>query len=125
FSRAASQIAEIHDHLLRTEVYRGVRPLPVAASGLCGLPAVALPPLIIPGGEPLAFVLFWTVAAIASGLTAATPSILRYLRSHSAMERRKTRRVAAQLAPCFAAGGGIAVAAARLGSPMLSALPGL
>src|SRR5215467_7789583 len=41
FSRALEQIAEIHEHLAKTEVYRGWRSLPVASSALVGLAAAA------------------------------------------------------------------------------------
>jgi hypothetical protein len=52
-SRALSQIAEIHQQIAKGELYRGYRPLPVAASGLIGIVAASLQPRDLPVRDPV------------------------------------------------------------------------
>src|SRR3972149_2140891 len=51
YAKALDQISEIHQHLARTEIYRGYRSVPVALSGAVGVLAAVGPALVplLPG----------------------------------------------------------------------------
>ena len=58
-SRALEQIAEIHEHLAKTEVYRGWRSLPVASSAVVGLAAAAWQSASAKPLDAWSFTIFW------------------------------------------------------------------
>jgi hypothetical protein len=123
--RALDQIAEIHEHLARGEVYRDYRALPVGLSGVGAVLAAALQrPLI--GEQPgIAFVGYWlTVAAVCAAIAAS--GVLRgYLQAPSPAQRRHTRTVVGQLAPSLVAGVLISVPLGLAGPRLMDLLPGL
>jgi hypothetical protein len=120
---ALGQIAQIHDHLARAEVYRGFHPLGVALSGAVGLAAAVLQPWLVSPDDPIAFVRFWLVVAAVGGVAGVSPALNAYLRREDEFARRRTRRVIGQFAPCVAAGLAVTPALARTG--FVPYLPGL
>lgn len=68
---ALRQIAEIHGHLDRSEMYRGYRSLSVWLTGVCALVATALQLRLFQPVTPLDFVWFWVgVAGVCGGIGA-------------------------------------------------------
>ncbi len=124
-TRAVSQISEIHEHLVKGEVYRGYRALPIAASGLVGLAAALLQPAFVWPGGPAGFVGYWLVVAAIAGLTGMGEIPFNYLFRDDAEARRRTRRVVGQFAPCLAAGVAAGWAFAAVGRPAIDLLPGV
>jgi hypothetical protein len=124
-SQALDQISEIHGHLDRTEVYRGLRPLTVAFSGLLALAAAALAPRLL-GPEPgLAFLACWLGVAAASVAACAADVARSYWLREDASARRRTRRLLGQFAPCLAVGLAVTAAVAVQDASYLHLLPGL
>jgi hypothetical protein len=123
-SDALGQIALIHDHLARAEVYRGFHPFGVALSGLVGLAAAAAQPWLVAPDDAAAFVRYWLVVAAVGAGVGISRALDAYLRREDEFARRRTRRVIGQFLPCVAAGLTVTVALAR-SEPLVSYLPGL
>jgi len=125
YAKALDQISEIHQHLARTEVYRGYRSLPVALSGLVGLIAAALQAPGLGAADPVGFVLFWTAIAVMAALVGSSEIAFNYLFREDALGRRRTRMVFGQFAPSVAAGAVATVALVTPGAAFVPLLPGL
>jgi len=125
YVKALSQISEIHQHLARTEVYRGYRPVPVALSGIVGLAAAALQAPGLAARDPIGFVLFWTAIAGVAGLAGSSEIAFNYLFREDAFERRRTRAVIGQVAPSILAGAVITLTFTGLSAALVPLLPGL
>jgi hypothetical protein len=125
YGRALSQISAIHQHLARTEVYRGYRPVPVALSGLVGLLAAALQTPRLAATDPLGFVIFWTAIAAVAALAGSSEIAFTYLFRQQASERRRTRLVIGQFLPSLVAGRVITLALVTLSLALVPLLPGL
>ncbi|HEY7449425.1 MAG TPA: hypothetical protein VH702_14820 [Vicinamibacterales bacterium] len=103
YSSAADQISAIHQQLVKTEIYRGYRPLPVALSGMCGAAGSLFQPYLVPRGNVRSWVVYWGIVAVFGGLVAGSGTVLNYL-WESEHGRRRTRRVLGQLGPALLAG---------------------
>jgi hypothetical protein len=123
--RALDHIHEIHQHLSRSEMYRGIRSAPVALSGLAAVAAGFLQPILVPEKDPVGFVGFWVSVAGVNALVGAALAGWRYWRHEDAAHRRTTRQVAAQFLPCLAAGGIVTMGIVLSGPAAISWLPGL
>ncbi len=121
---ALDQLDRIHDQLTKGEVYRGFRVPAVALVGAVGLLAAVAQRWIVPNGDALAFVWYWSIiggTGVALGFAAAARS---YLFREDDFERRRTRRVMGQFLPCVLAGGLLTVALARTDG-FVPLLPGM
>ena len=125
YAKALDQISEIHQHLARTEVYRGYRSVPVALSGAVGVLAAVLQAPALGAADPIGYVLFWTAIACVAGLVGCSEIAFNYLVREDAFERRRTRVVIGQFAPSVAAGAVVTVALATLSTALVPLLPGL
>lgn len=123
--RAAEQIAEIHRHLSRSEVYRGWRAAPVALSGIIGLAAAWLQKPALGQGDAVAFVIYWSAVAVAAAAAGMSEIFYNYIVSDAAFGRRQTRRVAAQFLPAIGVAALATATFVRLGAALLVLLPGL
>lgn len=123
-SRALSQIAEIHQQIAKGELYRGYRPLPVAASGLIGIVAASLQPRDLPARDPVAFVWYWCVVAALAGLVGVSEIAYNYVRENDT-ERRRTRRVVGQFLPSMVGAAAITASFVHLSDTLIPLLPGL
>jgi hypothetical protein len=121
--RAAEQIAEIHRHLAKGELYRGWRAAPVALSGVIGLAAAWLQRPALGTSDPIAFVIYWS--AVAAAAAAAGGSEILYGIIRDPIARRQARRVAEQFLPPIAAAALITVTFVRLGAALVALLPGV
>ena len=124
-SRALTQIAEIHQQIAKAEVYRGYRPLPVAASGLIGIAAAALQARYSLASEPDAFVLYWGTVAIAAAAVGASEIAYHYVSNDAEADRGRTRLVIGQFLPAAAAAVVISLSFLGLDPDLVRLLPGL
>ena len=124
-SRALDQIAEIHQHIAKAEVYRGYRSLPVAASGAMGLAAACLQPRGLSTVDPLAFTVYGLAIATFAGGIGASEIVYNYAVRERPSDRRRTRRVVGQFLPSLVVGAAISVCLAHLSPGLVALLPGL
>ena len=131
---AISQISEIHDHLTRSEVYRGYRSVPMGLSGgmACGgailQESILSSTALAAGGGAstyyLHYVLFWLSIAALSAIMAGSGIVVQYLRE-PAHARRQARKVIGQFLPCLAAGTLVTYPVVHLDPQWVPLLPGL
>jgi hypothetical protein len=122
--RALAQVAEIQEHLSRTEVYRGYRSLPVAASGVIGLIAAGFQPSEL-AHDPFGFVVYWTSVAAVAAIVGTSEIAYNYIVRDHALARRGTRRVVGQFLPSLLGGAIITVCLVRLSPTFVRLLPGI
>jgi hypothetical protein len=124
-SRALGQLADIHQQIAKGEIYRGYRSVPVAASGIIGLAAAWAQPPALGAGDPMGFVLYWTVIAVSAGLVGASEIIYNYVIHDDRAARRHTTRVVGQFLPSVLAGAIITASFVHLSAALVPLLPGL
>lgn len=124
-SRALADIAEIHEQIAKGEIYRGYRPVPIAASGLIGLAAAWLERPGLGADDPVGFVAYWTAAAALAGLVGSSEIIYNYAVHDDTAARRQTRRVVGQFLPGVLAAVIVTAGFVRLGAGLVPLLPGL
>jgi hypothetical protein len=122
--QALAQIAEIHEHVAKADVYRGYRSLPVAASGLIGLAAAWLQPAQL-SGEPVGFVVYWVAVATCAGFVGVSEIAYNYVVHDETRARRHTRCVVGQLLPSLLGAALVTASFVRLGTELVPLLPGI
>ncbi len=122
---ALAQLDVIHDHLSRSETYRGFRSGAVALTGVLGLGAAALQPCFVAPEDGQAYVRFWIVAAALCALPSAGRALFLRLFQEDGLARKRSDRVAGQFLPCVAAGAVVTVAFAGSRPELIAFLPGL
>ncbi len=110
YQEAKDNLSHIYDHVSRSEVYRGYRSLPVAATGVLALSAAVLQPYLIGVPDAGSFLLYWTAVAIVSVVMTGVPIVQRYRRTSSRVKRRKTRKAVGQLLPALILGACVTAA---------------
>jgi len=123
--RALEQIAEIHQHLAKSEVYRGWRSVPVACSGLVGIAAAAWQSTTERPLEPWTFTMFWLAIGALALMVGCSEIVWHYIVRASATERRRSRQVIGQFLPALIAGALLTGALMRLSPSLVALLPGL
>jgi hypothetical protein len=124
-SRALADLAEIHGHLAKGEIYRGYRPVPVAASGLIGVAAAWLEKPALGPNDPIGFVLYWSVVATVAALVGTIEIIHTYAVHDDATARRQTRCVVGQFLPSVLGAAIITFCFVRLSAALVPLLPGV
>ena len=124
-SRALEQIAEIHERLATSEVYRGWRPVPVACSGLIGLGAAAWQSRVAGSIDPWDFTAYWAAVGAIALVVGSAEMIWHYAAHAGERDRRRTRHVIGQLLPALAGGAIATVTFVRLSPSLAALLPGL
>ncbi len=102
--KALEQISEIHEHLAKSQMYRGYRAVPAVLSGILAIVAAWIQPFIVSGVDPRIFVLYWILVAVAAFLIIGGSVINGYLREEDTHARQRTAVVVGQLAPSLAVG---------------------
>ena len=123
--RALEQIAEIHQHLAKGEIYRGWRSLPVASSGLVGIAAAAWQSRTAGAIDPWNFTVYWLAVGAIALLVGCSEIGWHYVVRASATERRRSREVIGQFLPALVAGALVTGAHVRVGPALATLLPGL
>jgi hypothetical protein len=123
--RALEQIAEIHEHLARSEVYRGWRSVPVACSGLVGLAAAAWQSTAERPLDPWTFTMFWLAIGALALIVGCSEIVWHYIVRATPTERRRSRHVIGQFLPALIAGALVTGALMRLSPALVALLPGL
>ncbi|MBX7246228.1 MAG: hypothetical protein K1X53_12095 [Candidatus Sumerlaeaceae bacterium] len=103
-SDAVSQISAIHEHLVKGEIYRGYRPLPIAVSGIVGLAAAAVQGKFLPEVTSSRYLVYWVAVGAICAVISASEIVYNYLFADTAYDKRCTRRVLGQFLPCLVAG---------------------
>ena len=124
-SRALADIAEIQAQMAKGEIYRGYRPLPIAASGLIGLAAAWMQRPELGAGDPVGFTFYWIGVAVFAGFVGASEIIFNYAVHEGDAARRQTRRVVGQFLPSALAGAIVTACFLRLSTSFVPLLPGL
>lgn len=124
---ALTQISEIRRQMARTEVFRGYRAMPVAASGLLALVTALVQAAWLPSPtEQLgAYLVLWVGAAVAGVVGAGAEMVQRSRRSSSPWSRQVTWLAVEQFLPCLVAGGLLTAVLARVAGECAWMLPGL
>jgi hypothetical protein len=123
--QALLQISEIHQHLSRTEVFRGYRTLPIALAGVSGIIGAVLQNRMISSRPPEWFVYYWVSVAIIAFSFAISGIILHWINHPDPYHRRHTLTVTGQFRPCLVAGCCLTVMLTPLGESAIRLLPGL
>jgi len=124
-SRALEQIAEIHEQLGRSSVFRGWRPIPIASSGVVGLAAAAWAST---GGlpvDPWRFTTYWLAVGTLALLVGSAEIVWHYFARANDVERARARHVVGQFMPALFAGALVTGALIRLSPALVALLPGL
>ena len=124
FPRALTQIAEIHEQIAKGEIYRGYRPLPIAASGLVGVAAALAQPEAA-GTQPMTFVWYWTIVAIVAALVGISEIAYNYVFHEPASGRRRTRMVVGQFLPGILGAAVLTGSFVHVSPRLVSLLPGV
>lgn len=124
---ALNQIAEIRQRMAESELFRGYRALPVAASGIFALVAGAVQPVFLPDapGDVRAFVLFWTAVATLSVLAAGLTMWMRDCFAGPSHTRALTWMAIRQFLPSLLSGTVVAAVIVRTAPESGWLLPGL
>jgi hypothetical protein len=120
---AMERLDTIHEHLVRSEEYRGFKAAGVAVTGFVGLVAAAVQPLF--GGGAEFFVVYWVAIAVISAVVSVSPALHAYWRLEDEFTRRRTRRVLWQFLPCVLAGAAITAFVSRAHPDVVPCLPGI
>jgi hypothetical protein len=123
---ALSQISEIRQQMARTEVFRGLRSVPVAFSGLLAWAAAIAQAVWIP--EPTrdvaSYLTLW-IGAAAIGIAAAAVEMVIRARHSTRWSREHTWLAVEQFLPCVVVGGLTTLVLVRASESVLWMLPGL
>ena len=110
--------------MARAEVFRGYRALTVGASGVVGLAAAAVQPMLVPDpAHDLGGYLVLWVGVAAVGLGGAAVEVAR--RAGAGLAREKALAAAEQFLPCCVVGALLTLAIARGAPEAAWMLPGL
>jgi hypothetical protein len=123
--KALNQISAIHEHLARTEVYRGLRSIPVALAGLVGMVAAVFQSGVLENRPADWFVYYWVGAAFLSFTVAMSGGVFHFLSKADRFHRRRSLHVVGQFLPCLVAGACLTLVLVRYGQPAIQLLPGL
>ncbi len=128
FERAAEQLDSIWRIMARQQLFRGYRPMTVAATGVVGIIAASLQPWILSHSLPnskLAFVDLWFWVAIISILMISIDLGRDFWRSEDLAKKKLTTKAVVQFLPAVFAGGMFTVMAVFTDVFMIEHLPGL
>ncbi len=103
-NKALDHISEIHRHLSKTEVYRGIGSFPIALSGLITFMAGYFQPHFVAKDDSLAFIIYWSFLALINLTLAFGVISYNYFFRESPIDRKRTRATMGQFLPSVLAG---------------------
>jgi len=124
---ALTQIAEIRDHIARSETFRGYRAATVAASGLLALLGASVQAIYIPDPqqELAAYLELWIGVATFSFLVIAAEIVVRSYWHADSQARQLTLLAVQQFVPCLIAGGLLTYGIVAYAPTSAALLPGI
>src|SRR5262245_56093682 len=125
YSRALEQIAEIHEHLAKTEVFRGWRSLPVASSAVVGIAAAAWQSATSTPVDAWSYTVFGLAVGVVALIIGCSEIVWHYATRATSGERRRSRQVVGQFLPALVAGALVTPAVIQMSPPLVTLLPGL
>jgi len=102
---ALNQLANIHAQLSKTQVYQGIRALPVALSGLSALLGALLQQVYFYPQLATDFVLFWVILAVLNLMCMAAFIGYRHYQQGSHWEYHQMHEILMQFIPTLLVGG--------------------
>lgn len=123
-ARALSQVAEIHKHLSRTEVYRGYRSQTIAFTGGVALLGTAIQPVVHPL-HGLDQVRFWVAVAAINLLIVGLDIAWDYHTHYSKLQRKISTTAVGQFLPALAVGAAVTFVLMSRAPDYAGLLPGL
>ena len=124
-NKALDHISEIHRHLSKTEVYRGIGSLPVAISGLSAFAGGLLQSQWVEAGDSYGFVVYWGLVALINLGLATGVIFYNYFYRESSLDKKRTRRTLGQFLPSVLAGLLITISLIYSKPDFLVYLPGI
>lgn len=125
-TNALDRIEEIHAQIAKGEVFRGYRPIPVAAAGAIGLLAGWLQPRVLPAGDDgTGFLWYWLSVAALNVVLIGVVLAAGHRRSPDPFARRHTLQVVGQFVPCLVAGAAVSLTLPALDPGLVRLLPGI
>ena len=122
---AILKISDIHDHLLKTEVYRGFRAAHMIIVGMIAFAAAFFQAAIIGRNPEIKFIYYWLFVAVICGGISILFFIYNYFFHKSYLTRKRTPQIIRQFLPGIAAGGIITAAIIAFKPADIQLLPGL
>lgn len=124
---ALDSIAAIRRRMAETEVFRGYRALPVAASAIFAVTAGFLQPALLPRPEQdvPGYVLLWSAVALLSIAAAGLAMFVRDRAAGPSATRPVTWLAAGQFAPCLVGAAAVTAVIVRVAPGSAWLLPGL
>lgn len=120
---AASQISEIHAQMLKSEVFRGYRSLPVATTGILALLAALLQPGLQASTDPTSRAWYWVVVALLCAVVCFADLAVIFWQEESPGQRERIKKAVGQVLPALVAGA--VVTWTLIDTPAARFLPGL
>lgn len=104
---ALRQISDIRQQMARSEVFRGYRPLTVAATGLLGVMAATMQSWFVPlpADELGRYLAYWIAVAAASLILTGVELVWRARLAGPGVSRELTSLAVEQFLPCVIVGG--------------------
>ena len=124
-NNAMEQLEEIHKHMMRAEVYRGYKALPVFISGIIAFITAFIQSLKIEILTGRMFILGWVAAAAVIVSLIAVSMALDYKVNKNKFETKKLLRVLSQFSPSIIIGFLITLLFLKYRHESLELLPGL
>ena len=121
--KALSQISEIHAHVVRGELFRGYRSVPMAVTGLLAIAGAGLQEFAFQATDARGFALYWLAVAGVCGVVCAFDLWLQGRFLDSRTIRQRTLPVLAQYLPALVVGA--TVTWLLFDGPHAALLPGL
>jgi hypothetical protein len=124
---ALVQIAEIRRQMAKSDVFRGYRSTPVAASGLLAVTAAIAQPYVVadPAADIVPYLTLWISMAVVSMAGVAIEMIVRSHLTHDRTHLEPMRLAVEQFLPAVIAGVLVTVVLVRVLPDNVALLPGL
>lgn len=124
-NKALNQLSEIHRHLSKTEVYRGINPIALTIAGVLALIAGIAQHIYFQNISPQMFVIFWGAIALANILIALIFIGYNFIYRENRFDRRKTLNTLGQFIPVIIGGFIITFVLSYANVETIQYLPGI
>ncbi|MDH4129455.1 MAG: hypothetical protein OEV44_11905 [Spirochaetota bacterium] len=122
-NKALSQISEIHGHLAKTEVFRGIESKHISLAGVLTVISAYFQPYFVE--SPNSFLIYWSSIALINIIFASCVISFNYYKRESIFDRKRTLRTVGQFLPSLIGGLFISVALSVVSDNNIRFLPGI